>query len=138
MATIDQVVETYRRIRDEISALTADYNSKKEQLESELERLSMWLRDKADELGVESFNTPSGTAYRNVKKSYRVADWPKLVEYIVLNKAWDMLEKRVAKLATQERHNATGEVPPGVAYAVEVEFLVRKPASSKSKKESAK
>jgi hypothetical protein len=38
------------------------------------------------------------------------------------------LEKRVAKLAVKEIHDATGQLPPGLDYVVEVEMDVRKAA----------
>jgi hypothetical protein len=43
------------------------------------------------------------------------------------------LEKRVAKNATKEVHDATGHVPPGVEYVAEVEFDVRRPTKSGDK-----
>jgi hypothetical protein len=36
------------------------------------------------------------------------------------------LEKRIAKLATKEIYEETGQLPPGVEYEQEIDFVVRK------------
>src|SRR5574337_1245676 len=97
-----------------------------------MEKISMWLRDKGDELGVDSFKTQYGTAYRSIKTSYRVGNWDEFVGWIRDTGNFQCLEKRVAKLATKEIHDESGVVPPGVEYSAEVEFDVRRPTKKAS------
>jgi hypothetical protein len=128
---IDEMVKIYRDVRDELSVERKAFKQKEANSKDLMARISMALRDKADELGVDTFNTPFGTAYRNVKKFYRVGNWDKIIDFIKQTGNFQMLEKRVAKNATAEIHDALGEVPPGIDFSVEVEFAVRKPTAKK-------
>jgi hypothetical protein len=128
---VDEMVKVYRDVRDNLSVDRKIFKQKEANAKDLMARISMSLRDKADELGVDTFATPFGTAYRNVKKFYRVGNWDSIVDFIKQTGNFQMLEKRVAKNATAEIHQAMGEVPPGIEYSVEVEFAVRKPAAKK-------
>lgn len=127
---IDELIKRYVEVRDELSAETKKYKNFEASAKDMMARLSMALKDKGDQLGVNTFSTNDGTAYRNIKKSYRVGDWSSVLDYIKRTENWQMLEKRIAKLATQEIHTESGEIPPGVDYVVEEEFLVRRPSKS--------
>jgi hypothetical protein len=124
---VNDLVKRYVEIRDELSEERKKFTQFEESAKEMMARISMALKAAADKMGVNSFNTDDGTAYRNVKKSYRVGNWDQIIEFIRQTENWSMLEKRIAKLATMEVHNATGQVPPGVEYLEEEEFLVRRP-----------
>lgn len=128
--TIDQAVGEYVRLRDHLRAASAAFNQLEKDVKSELEQISMWLRDKGDELGVDNFKTQYGTAFRNVKTSYLVGDWNEYIDWIKETGNYQCLEHRAAKLAVKEIHDATGEIPPGLNYSAEVEFSVRRPTKS--------
>ena len=128
--TIDQAVGEYVRIRDHLRAASSAFNQLEKDLKNELEQISMWLRDKGDELGVDNFKTQYGTAFRNVKTSYLVSDWNEYIDWIKNTGNFQCLEHRAAKLAVKEIHDATGEIPPGLNYSAEVEFSVRRPTKS--------
>lgn len=40
-----------------------------------------------------------------------VKDWPKVFEWIAKNKAWDLMEKRMARVAYRERLDIGQEIP---------------------------
>ena len=130
--SVDDAVRAYVAMRDQMQAEDKAAKARKAEQTEELDKISMWLRDKADELGVDSFRTGSGTAFRNVKTSYRVAPgadgWDQFTAWVKENDRFDCLEKRVAKLAVKEFHDDSGQVPPGVVYVAEVEFDVRRPS----------
>jgi hypothetical protein len=128
--SIDEAVSAYVATRDELREKQRAFKVEEKGLDDTLERISMWLRDKADELGVDSFKTQGGTAFRSVKTSYRVATggWDQFIGWVKANDAFQCLEKRVAKVATKEIHDATGEVPPGIDYITEVEMDIRRPS----------
>lgn len=129
--TIDEAVRVYVERRDALKSFMANANLIDETTKAELAQISMWLRDKGDELGIDSFKTQYGTAFRNVKTSYRMGDWNQFIEWVKATENYQCLEKRVAKLSTKEIHDDTGEVPPGINYSAEVEFDVRKPITRK-------
>lgn len=127
--SIDEAVESYVKKRDELKSLQSEFKQIEDDRKAELERISMWLREKADQLGVDSFKTKFGTAYRSVKTRYSVGSgqWDTFIDWIKKTGNFQCLEKRVAKLATKEIHDATGEIPPGIEYSAEVEFDIRRP-----------
>ena len=120
--------------RDELRAKQQAFKLEEDAMKLRMEQISMWLRDKADELGVDSFKTQFGTAYRSVKTSYRVATggWDAFIGWVKETGNFQCLEKRVAKLATKEIHDDTGAIPPGLDYVAEVEFDVRRPTKAKA------
>ena len=127
---VNDLIQLYRTKRDELSEYRKEFQQREANVKDLLSRISMALRDIADELGVDSFNTPYGTAYRNVKTYYRVGDWDAVLDFIQHTGNWHMLEKRIAKNATREIHNDLGNVPPGIEYSTEIEFAIRKPSKS--------
>ena len=132
--SIDEAIEAYVNTRDELRAKQQAFKLEEDAMKLRMEQISMWLRDKADELGVDSFKTQFGTAYRSVKTSYRVATggWDAFIGWVKETGNFQCLEKRVAKLATKEIHDDTGTIPPGLDYVAEVEFDVRRPTKAKA------
>lgn len=129
--TIDEAIGVYVDVRDELRRHQKKAKEREEELKAFMDKISMWLRDKADEVGVDSFKTKHGTAYRAEKKSYRVADWDAMVAYIKETDNFQLLEKRVAKRACEEIHRLDGDVPPGIEFSIEVEMNVLRPKSVK-------
>lgn len=127
--TIDEAVGSYVSLRDELKAKQQAFKQEEDSIKLQLEQMAMWIRDKADELGVDSFKTQYGTAFRSVKTSYKVATggWETFIDWIKETGNFQCLEKRAAKLAVKEIHDDTGEVPPGLSYSAEVEINVRRP-----------
>lgn len=127
---IEALVAEYRDLRASLDVKRREWQDFEAETKDKMDQISMKLREVADKMGVDSFATPAGTAYRMVKESFRVGDWPSIVAYVKATDNFQILEKRVAKLATKEIYEATGELPPGVEYSAEVEFVVRKNAKS--------
>ena len=122
---VADLVKMYIQTRDFLAQERRQFETVEARLNDLLLRLGMCLRDKGDELGVDSFKTEFGTAYRSVKTSYRVGNWDTVWAFIQSSGNYQMLEKRVGKNACKEIHQATGEVPPGVEFSQEVTFNVR-------------
>lgn len=131
--SIDEAIKAYVETRDDLRSRQHAFKVEEDGIKSTLEQISMWLRDKADEMGVDSFKSNQyGTAFRSVKTSYRVAtgQWDTFIGWVKDTGNFQCLEKRVAKLATKEIHDGTGVVPPGLDYVAEVEMDVRRPTKS--------
>lgn len=125
--SIKEMLEAYINIRDALDVKRKEYQTFEASSKDTLERISMALRDKADEQGVDNFTIKGfATAYRNTKTSYRVRDWDEVVKYIKETNNFHIVEKRVAKLAVAEIHKETGDIPPGLDFHLEVEFNVRR------------
>lgn len=131
MAKIDQVVKKFVEIRTNLDEKRKEFKEFEKDQKFKLDRLVMWLKQRADKDGVNSFATDYGTAYKKNKTYVRVGDWDKILAYIRKTKNWQMLEKRIGKIATIEIMEDTGEIPPGVEYVEEIDFQVNKPRKPK-------
>lgn len=127
-ATIDDAINTYVATRDDLAEERKHYNAYEAKAKNYLDRIEMFIKDKADELGVDSFKSKSGTAYRAVKQSFRVQNWDLYWEWLKENDFGQCVEKRAAKNAVMEIFNDSGEVPPGLELYTEVGFDVRRPS----------
>jgi len=126
MSSIDELVKKYVSVRDELSKKRKEFDEYERLTKSQLEIISMEIKEKADELGVDSFKTAYGTAFRQVKDSYRISDWSKYADWMLKMQCVDFVEKRPAKMAVKEFYEESGELPPGIDLFVEVEFQVRR------------
>lgn len=127
-ASIDDAINTFVATRDDLDRERKAYNKYEARAKSYMGRIQNYIKDKADDLGVDSFKTKSGTAYRSVKTGYRVGTWDDFIEWVKASGNFQCLEKRAAKNAVKEIHDDTGEIPPGLEYHQEIEFDVRRPS----------
>lgn len=127
-STIAEAIETYVATRDDLAEKRKAYNQYEANAKAFMNRIQVFIHQKANELGVDSFKTAAGTAYRAVKTQYRTDDWDTFLTWLKETGNYQCLEKRPAKLAVKEIHDETGNVPPGLLHHVEVEFDVRRPS----------
>lgn len=127
--SLDEAINVYVATRDALGVERKAYNTYEAKANAYMDRIEMFIKDKADELGVDSVRTKSGTAYRTVKTSYRVGNWDAFLEWMKETGNFHCLEKRAAKLAVKEIHDESAEVPPGLEYRAEVCFDVRRPSN---------
>lgn len=78
--TIDEIIGLYVEKRDFLDAKRKEFTALERTIKEELFGLDMWLLDRAGQLGVESFRTNSGTAYKDIKDYARVAPGPEAWE----------------------------------------------------------
>lgn len=130
---VDDLVKEYRDIRDQLGTDRKGYKAREALMKEQLTIISMILRDKADAIGVNSFATSHGTAFRNLKEKFRVADWQALCDYVARTGNFQVLQKRTSPNAVKEIRETDGEIPPGIDYIPEVEFSVRSPTARTKK-----
>jgi len=124
--TVEQVVETYLKLRRKKEAVENETKDRVAELKAKMTKLESWLMQKADEDGVTSFKTTAGTAFVTTTDFANVADWDAVLTFIKENDAFDMLEKRVSKTAVRAHMDETGDVPPGITYGSKIGINVRK------------
>jgi hypothetical protein len=130
---VDELIETYIAARNQLATDRKGYKARELAVKTHLSVISMLLRDQGDTIGVESFRTDKGTAYRNVKEKFTVETWDSLVQYLKDTGNFHVLQKRVSPNAIKEIRATDGALPPGIGSLVEVEFAVRSPTSRKAK-----
>lgn len=125
---IDDVVATYMKLRHSKEVIEAEAKTKVDELKVKMMKLESWIKEQADLQGVTSFKTRHGTAFLTTNDFANVGDWDAVLNFIRENEAYDMLEKRISKVAVRgyiEQHKA---VPPGVNYGTRIDVNIRKPA----------
>jgi len=126
--TVEQVIATYIKFREEKEALEATVKNAVSAIKVKMTHLEAWIQGKADADGVTSFKTAAGTAFLTTSDYASVADWDAVLKFIKDNDAWDMLEKRVSKNAVRGYIDANKAVPSGVNFGSRVSISVRRPA----------
>ena len=127
---IDDVVATYMKLRSQKDAIEAEVKDSVSVIKSKMEKLEAWIKDQADQQGVTSFKTKHGTAFLTTTDYAQVGDWDAVLNFIRDNEAFDMLEKRVSKIAVRGYIEHTKSVPPGVNYGTKLEVTIRKPSAT--------
>lgn len=131
---VEDLIKIYRAERDQLATDRKGYKAREERIKLHLSIISMLLRDKADTIGgVDTFSTPSGTAFRNKKEFFKVSDWESFIGWVYDTRNGQVLQKRVSPNAAKEIREATGELPPGIENRIEIEFSVRSPTARKRK-----
>ena len=125
---LDRLAKVYRKIRDQVSALTKEYDTQVEVLKAQQEEIKNAMKDQMQALGVTSVRTPQGTVVLSVKTRYSTADWDSFKKFVVEHDALDLYEKRIAQSNMKQfLEENPGVVPQGLNYNAEFDISVRKP-----------
>ncbi len=126
---VDDVVATYMKLRSQKESIEAEVKDRVSTIKAKMEKLEAWIKEQADVQGVTSFKTKHGTAFLTTTDYANVGDWDAVLGFIRENEAFDMLEKRISKIAVRGYIEANKAVPPGVNYGTKLEVNIRKPVA---------
>lgn len=127
---VEDVISTYMKLRGQKDSIEKETKEKVAAIKEKMEKLEAWIKEQADAQGVTSFKTRSGTAFLTTTDFATVADWDAMIDFVKENEAYDLLEKRVSKVAVRGYIDQTKAVPPGVNYGTRLDVNIRKPAAS--------
>ena len=127
---VDDVIATYMKLRYQKEAVEAGIKEEVATIKAKMEKLEAWIKEQADAQGVTSFKTKHGTAFLTTTDYANVADWDAVLDFIRENDAYDMLEKRISKMAVRGYIDLNKSVPAGVNYGTKLEVNIRKPSAS--------
>ena len=114
---IDQLVETYIKLRSKLSQLDQEYDEKKRPFKEAQDKIEALMLARFAELGVDSMKTQSGTAYVTVRTSASVGDWVSFREFLDRQEdPFMFVERRVSKVAVEQYKAANADIPPGVNW----------------------
>lgn len=128
--TVDSVIATYMKLRSQKESIEAETKDRVSGIKAKMEKLEAWIKEQADAQGVTSFKTRHGTAFLTTSDYANVADWDCVLDFIREHEAYDMLEKRISKVAVRGYIDQNKTVPPGVNYGTRLDVNIRKPAVS--------
>lgn len=126
---VGDVIRTYMKLRDQKAAIEGEVKERIADLKGKMEKLEAYLKTQMDAQGLTSFKSDYGTAFLTTTDYANVADWDAVLDFIRDNEAFDMLEKRVSKIAVRGYIESNKAVPPGITYGTKLEVNIRKPGA---------
>jgi hypothetical protein len=127
---LDKLAKVYRKMREQISELTKEYDTQVEILKAQQEEVANAMKEQMQALGVTSVRTDQGTVVLSVKTRYSTADWDSFKKFVVEHDALDLFEKRIAQTNMKQfLEENPGVVPPGLNSNSEYDVSVRKPSA---------
>jgi len=126
---VGDVIRTYMKLRDQKAAIEGEVKERVADLKAKMDKLEAYLKTQMDAQGLTSFKSDYGTAFLTTTDYANVADWDAVLGFIRDNEAFDMLEKRVSKIAVRGYIEANKAVPPGITYGTKLEVNIRKPGA---------
>lgn len=126
---VSDVIHAYTKLRDQKAAIEAEAKERVAEIKTKMVKLEAYIKTQMDAQGVTSLKSDYGTAFLVTTDYATVADWDAVLGFIRENEAYDMLEKRVSKLAVRNYVEQASSVPPGVNYGTKVEVNIRKPST---------
>ena len=128
---LDELVETYLRIRNKRDELTRQFQMKDQELKNDLAQLEQVMLSSCNEVNADSIKTSKGTIIKSLKENYVCSDWGNFRDFIRENDAVELLQQRIHQANFKEFLNGREEagLPPGISSMREFNIVVRKPSS---------
>lgn len=111
---LDALIAKYIKLRDGKSELEAAHKQEVQKFTKAMGKIEQMILAEFNETGQESAKTASGTAYRTVRTSAKVADRDTFLTFVKTNEAWNFIENRVNKTAVEEYMVEHEDLPPGI------------------------
>ena len=74
---ISKVIDTYLKLRGDKETIEAEAKEKVSKIKEQMSKIEAYIKEQADEQGVDSFKTGSGTAFLTTTDFAQVAEWDK-------------------------------------------------------------
>ena len=131
---IDELTQDYMALRRERERIASEFKTEDERLKEAQSAIEAKLLAMCSEHNVDSVRTKNGTVMRSVKSRVHVLDWDSFYEYVLENKAPQLLQKRVHESNFEEfMSERRGDgLPPGVNVVREYSITIRKPSAKDS------
>jgi hypothetical protein len=126
---INDLTQAYMNIRKEREKLSSAYKQEDEKLKADLAVVEQEMLKICAEQGADSIRTGFGTVSRQIKNRYHVLDWDNFYQFVLENRAPQLLTKRVHEANFNEFMQGKEDqgLPPGVNIAREYTITVYKP-----------
>lgn len=131
---IDELTHDYMVLRRERERVAFEFKMADEKLKDAQAEIEAKLLALCTEHNVDSMRTKNGTVMRSIKSRVHVLDWDAFYDYVLENKAPQLLQKRVHESNFEEFMSERRQdgLPPGVNVAREYSITVRKPSKSEA------
>lgn len=128
---LDELVNTYLRIRNKRDELTREFQAKEQELKNDLAQLEQVMLNSCTEVSADSIKTSSGTIIKTLRETYVCSDWGNFKDFVLENEAVELLQQRIHQANFKEFLSSRTEdgLPPGISSMREFNIVVRKPTS---------
>ena len=108
-------VQQYVAVRDRLKEIEDEHQKRRQPLLEIQNLLAGLLQEALQKAGANSIATPSGTCYETTQHSATVADPEAFMQFVIENKAWELLDRKANKTAVRDYATEhAGRLPPGV------------------------
>jgi len=124
---IGKVVEIYIGLRNDLAEARSEFKNHEKVVKAEMLDLEMKILEAAEEMGVDSFKTPFGTAYQTTKTYTSLEDREALIKYVSDSGDFGVFTSHVAKnhiLELMDEGLAPSSI--GIQYSEERAINIRK------------
>jgi len=121
---IDETVEYYISLRDSISDAKKAFDNFKRETKELMDALEIELLDQSAILGVDSFTTPSGTAFKTTKTYAKMLDVNARVAYAAKTGDYGLFTNHINKLHAKELIDE-GLSPEDIGVTIESEQVIQ-------------
>ncbi len=127
VVTAEKLTETYLKIRNKRSELSADFKEKDKVLVEQMDKVKKALLEYCNEHGLDSVKTPAGLFYRSVKTRYWTSDWESMYKFVLENEIPEFFDKRLNQASVKQYLEENPDlVPKGLNVDSEYAIAVRK------------
>lgn len=116
----DELVAYYVELRESLTEERHAFEAVEAAVKDTFKEIEEKLRVIADSAGLKSLPTQHGTAYRSTEThvSAPAETWDKFVDYVRENDAFELIQKRVSKLAVLELLEHSNLAPEDIGLSV--------------------
>lgn len=126
MATLDDVIGAYLKLRAQKEALSKKHKEEMAPLNDGMNKCQAWVHQHLMSQGTRNTRTDSGSAFLQDDFSVTVQDWPVILAFVREHNLWEFLEQRVSKTVISEFIESTKTLPPGLKTSTEISCHIRK------------
>ena len=127
VVTAEKLTETYLKIRNKRSELSAVFKEKDKVLVEQMDKVKKALLEYCNEHGLDSVKTPAGLFYRSVKTRYWTSDWESMYQFVLENEIPEFFDKRLNQASVKQFLEENPDlVPKGLNVDSEYAIAVRK------------
>jgi hypothetical protein len=122
------VLAKYVALRRDKEQIEADTKAKLKPINDSMLLIEKYLKQIMDDRGITQIKSDKfGTAFLTTTDYANVENWDSLLEFVISNERYEMLQKSVTKTAVREYIQEHKAVPPGVSYGTKIDVSIRKP-----------
>lgn len=111
----ERLVKIYVKMRDERARIKADFEEQDKAIRDQMDAIEQHLLETCKRAGADSIKTKNGTVIRGVQTRYWTSDWEHMHQFVLENRAPELLERRISQSTMKEfLANNPDKLPPGL------------------------